>query len=192
MDSPTNSIAREAVRILRARGWLTDGSLQGAYLYRANLQSTFLVKADLAGARDLVDEQLVQARMLRGAIMVNGDRYDGRFNLEGDLEEAVREGTDVNDPEAMASFYGVSPEVYLRGQTWAKNNLAKLQVEVRAKDGVRGLADREPVPTNPETKRSLYNRQSNKPIYLLALLATAVVIVKIIKDRLRLVPGISR
>lgn len=212
MDSPTNSIAREAVRILRARGWLTDGSLQGAYLYRANLQSTFLVKADLrkanlrranlkraylqkanlAGARDLVDEQLVQARMLRGAIMVNGNRYDGRFNLEGDLEEAVREGTDVNDPEAMAGFYGVSPEAYLRGQAWAKSNLAKLHAEVKAKDGSRGLVDHEALPINHETKRSHYYRQSNKPIYLLGMLATIIVVVKLIKDGFRLVPGIPR
>ncbi len=50
MSSPTNSIAREAVRVLRMRGWLTDGTLKGANLLRANLKKAYLDRADLREA----------------------------------------------------------------------------------------------------------------------------------------------
>ena len=42
MSSPTNFVAKEAARILRMQGWLTDGTLQGANLLRANLRKAFL------------------------------------------------------------------------------------------------------------------------------------------------------
>ena len=78
MSSPDNAFAQEAVRKLRARGWLKDGALYGAdlrwanlrkgELWSANLQGVNLdqadltgarlEKADLRGARNVTDEQL--------------------------------------------------------------------------------------------------------------------------------------
>lgn len=148
MSSPTNLIAKEAVRVLRMRGWLTDGTLKGANLQRANLRNAFLEKADLRGiflyeadlqgaflqrsnlegARKLEDDQLAQVKYFRGAVMPDGSSYDGRFNLAGDLKWAHKsEKIAPDDHEAMANFYGVSLEEYLRGQAWAQENLLKLQ-----------------------------------------------------------------
>jgi len=50
MGSPDNGFAREAVRKLRARGWLTDGSLQGVELWGANLLGAILQEANLSEA----------------------------------------------------------------------------------------------------------------------------------------------
>jgi hypothetical protein len=79
MGSPDNSFAREAVRMLRARGWLFDGSLRkadfvysnmkGAYLINANLEGTNLWGANLEGAN-------LWSANLEGALLL-------RANLEG-------------------------------------------------------------------------------------------------------------
>jgi hypothetical protein len=147
MSSPTNFIAKEAARILRMRGWLTDGTLHRANLLRANLQKAFLPKADLrgvylhkanlidaylqeanlTGAREVEDWQLATVKYLRKAILPNGKLYDGRFNLRGDLSWAHDKlGIKKDDDQAMADFYGVSVDEYLQGQTWATENLENL------------------------------------------------------------------
>ena len=162
MSSPTESFAIEAVRELRARGWLKNGRLEGANLSKAdlqdvdlsnanlkrvdlsnaNLQDTNLTNVNLEGsnlrntnlkgaifrganlknadlteailtdAQELSDEQLAKVRTLVGASMVSGKRYNGRFNLEGDLLTAgvMRRG--------MAAFYEVSQKNYEWGQEW--------------------------------------------------------------------------
>jgi hypothetical protein len=151
MSSPTNSIAREAVRILRMRGWLTDGTLRGANLLRANLRKAYLEKADLqdvlfykadlqgaylqwsnlTGARYLEEYQLVQVKYIRGATMPDGSCYNGRFNLVGDLAWAHHVlKVDSENHQAMADFYGVPLEDYLQGQTWAREHLPQLQNEI--------------------------------------------------------------
>lgn len=147
MGSPINSIAREAVRMLRTRDWLTNGTLRGANLRWADLQNAYLSKANLSdadlfrarlngvhlqwsnleGAKGLKDEQLVHLHNLRGAIMPDGTVYDGRYNLKRDLSWLQKSGIDTNDPDAIAKFYGVSVETYLSGQTWAQQNLDRLQ-----------------------------------------------------------------
>jgi hypothetical protein len=145
MSSPTNSIAKEAVRVLRMRGWLTDGTLKGANLQRANLRNAFLEKADLRGiffyeadlqgaflqwcnlegARKLENEQMAQLKFFRGAILPDGTTYNGRFNLPGDLKWARdTKKIALDDHQAMADFYGVSLEDYLQGQAWAQANLS--------------------------------------------------------------------
>jgi len=147
MSSPTNFIAKEAARILRMQGWLTDGTLQGANLLRANLQKAFLPGADLrgvylqkanlidaylqeanlTGARELEDWQLATAKYLRKAILPGGNLYDGRFNLRGDLSWAHDKlKIKRDDNQAIAEFYGISVEEYLHGQAWAKENLQNL------------------------------------------------------------------
>jgi uncharacterized protein YjbI with pentapeptide repeats len=105
---------------------LSQADLSGARLSRANLQSvnfsqtilinTDLFKADLRNARNLHDEQLVQAKRLWGAIMPGGTTYDGRYNLAGDLEFAKWGRVDVDNPEAMAEFLRIPLETYLHGQ----------------------------------------------------------------------------
>jgi hypothetical protein len=173
LRSPDNRVVLKAVEDLRARGWLSDGSLeavnlrhihlQRADLYRANLQKVNLHMADLRGAdlsmanlqdanlcganlhradlsaanlqganlytanlqgaRNVSDGQLAQASRLRGATMPDGSPYDGRFNLAGDFEAAQYWHIDIDDPEAMAEFYGVFVEDYLCGQDWAQDHV---------------------------------------------------------------------
>lgn len=127
-------------------GYLRRASLREVNLHRANLQKTRLGGTDLRGARledanlveaDLDDTrlhgaqvspaQLAQANRLRGASMPGGERYDGRFNLPGDLKDAEAAGIALSDSTAMAGFYDVSAKEYLAGQSWARENLAALR-----------------------------------------------------------------
>ena len=79
MGSPDNGFAIEAVRLLRQKGWLTDGSLRRARLWGANLK-----QADLSGA-NMQEVQLAGAN-LQGAILakanLEGSQLSG-VNLQG-------------------------------------------------------------------------------------------------------------
>jgi len=101
---------------------LTNANLQGANLFEANLNQTALALANLQNARNLTEQQLVTAFSLTQAIMPDGSRYNGRYNLYGDYKET--------GAEAMAHCYGVSLEEYLAGQEWARENLPRLRREV--------------------------------------------------------------
>jgi uncharacterized protein YjbI with pentapeptide repeats len=126
----------QAVEELRVCDWLSDGTLRGAALCRTQLQradltradlrdvdfskadltSADLYKANLQGARNLTEEQLRRVKRLCGAIMPDGETYNGCYNLSGDLAQARWAKVDLNDPQAMADFYCVPLETYLRGQ----------------------------------------------------------------------------
>lgn len=100
---------------------LTRAKLNRAILRRADfsealLNDTDMFKADLQNARNLTHEQLSQAKRLWGAIMPDGTTYDGRYNLQGDLEFAKWGRVDVNNAEAMAEFLRIPLETYERGQ----------------------------------------------------------------------------
>jgi hypothetical protein len=95
---------------------LTRVNLQGANLSQTNVKGSDLFKANLKDARNLTDAQLSQVKRLWGAIMPDGSSYDGRYRLAGDIEFAKWGQVDVNDPKAMAEFFGVSVETYMRGQ----------------------------------------------------------------------------
>ncbi len=147
--STNGAVVQLAIGELIQRGWLYDGTLEsaslshsnlfegrlrgavlrGANFHRATLTRASLWKADLTGARNLTEAQLASARSLQHAIMPDGQLYDGRYNLEGDLEWVREDGLDANNPEDMAKFYSVSVEAYLAGQAWARQNLAKLHGE---------------------------------------------------------------
>jgi hypothetical protein len=111
MGSPDNAFALEAVRKLRARGWLQDGSLQRARLERANLQCADLSHANLHGAylvrADLRETKLYEAN-LSGAILNDADL--GKANLtradlyEARLTDTLLRGTDLSG----ASLRGAS------------------------------------------------------------------------------------
>ncbi len=166
LHSPDSKHVLQAIEELRARGWLSDGSLRGASLQyvhlegadlykanlenadlqhaqmdganlslanlqganlslanlqaadlsRANLAGAILFRANLRGVRNLKEEQLTQTHRLRGATLPDGNRYDGRFNLEGDIEFAAAAGIDISDAAAMAEYYGVSVKEYEEGQ----------------------------------------------------------------------------
>jgi hypothetical protein len=156
LRSPNREITASAADELRRWGWLEDGSLEGAYLSHANLRRVDLKGADLEGARltrarlegsclsnaklegtTLKAAQLAQAHTLRGAIMPDGKKYDGRLSLKGDLKVAEDEGVCLDDPEAMAKFFGVSVAEYVGGQEWARQKLGAVcnKVEIdREKD----------------------------------------------------------
>ncbi|MCC6905065.1 MAG: pentapeptide repeat-containing protein [Anaerolineae bacterium] len=95
---------------------LVGADLRGAVLAYAVLNGTYLQGANLDGIRTLSPGQLNSASRLKGATMPDGTRYDGRFNLPGDLRQALKSKIQVEDPAAMADFYGVPVEDYLAGQ----------------------------------------------------------------------------
>ncbi len=99
---------------------LTRANLQGANFSGANLSGADMFKANLFEARNLQPAQLAQAGRLWGAIMPDEETYDGRYNLPGDRKFAEWGRVNVDDPEAMAKFFGVSLETYLRGQELGK------------------------------------------------------------------------
>ena len=100
MGSPDNAFAREAVRRLRMRGWLYDGSVRGANLFGADLHRADLVGADLRGARlcgaDLRRADLRLADLQMAALMSTklqkacliGAKLSGAGLSEADLSGA--------------------------------------------------------------------------------------------------------
>jgi hypothetical protein len=98
MGSSVKDVAVAAAEELRRHGWLTDGSLQGAFLARANLQGASLAEAKLEGANlqaNLQGANLVRAN-LEGAVLMMANLEGARLiwaNLEGAfLQEANLEG----------------------------------------------------------------------------------------------------
>lgn len=116
---------------------LRNTNLFGANLQDANLMSVDLTGADLAranltGVKDghshlFPVEKLVGVNRLYQATMPDGNKYDGKLNLKGDIEFARTAGINIQDGQAMANWYDVPLETYLSGQQWAEENLAKLK-----------------------------------------------------------------
>lgn len=96
-------------------GW---SSLSHADLSMAIFKDASLRNVDLSGARLAAHKQLYQAARLRGGIMPDGSRYDGRYNLAGDLADANARHINPEDDEAMARWYHVPLEAYRTGQAW--------------------------------------------------------------------------
>ena len=91
-------------------------NLSGANLKNTKMENADFYKASLRGVQNLTDDQLLLAARLWGATMPNGERYDGRFSLFGDLALAQWNNVDTSDSRAMAEFYGVPLDVYTQGQ----------------------------------------------------------------------------
>ena len=68
---------------------LSDADFRGANLYEAKVS----------------DEEIADCNILYGATMPDGNRYDGRFSLEGDIAFAREEGIKTDDSSAMARWY---------------------------------------------------------------------------------------
>ena len=84
---------------------LTKVNLYQANLEGANLDGVCLMECNLQGARNLETKQLAQAYSLLGATMPDGSRYNGRYDLAGDLQCALVRRVDLNDSTAKASFF---------------------------------------------------------------------------------------
>jgi len=102
---------------------LNRANLRFALLAGANLRGALLNNANLQGILDVTHEQLASVYKLRGATMPDGSRYDGRFNLIGDLADARFLHFDPLHAEDLSEFYGVSLEDYNSGQDWVKVHL---------------------------------------------------------------------
>jgi uncharacterized protein YjbI with pentapeptide repeats len=75
---------------------LENASLQNAILENAEMAGTILnnvnlERANLTGAKNLNDEQLEKAHCLKNVTMPNEHRYNGKYNLRGDLERICSE-----------------------------------------------------------------------------------------------------
>lgn len=100
-------------------------NLQGAQMSEVVLIMARLSEANLYEVKFLSQVELMQADSMHLATLPNGSRYDGRYRLTGDIEQAASLDLDLSDHGNMASYYGVEIETYLNGQQWADNNLGK-------------------------------------------------------------------
>jgi uncharacterized protein YjbI with pentapeptide repeats len=118
LGSPVNEVAREAIRRLRIRGWLSDGSLRQACLAHANLRGAELGEADLAGANlretDLRGSDLrrvslrganLSGALLRGADLIGADLRGCDLRVANLSETYLR---DANLQQADLSFADLS------------------------------------------------------------------------------------
>lgn len=164
MQSRFNPTALSAIEELRVYGKLQDGTVRHRNLRGSNWQNANLYEADLTGCdltnailkqadfvyanltgAKVTEEQLVYTDNLCGATMPDGSRYDGRYVLPGDLNWAKRKGVNLNSPEEMAAFYGVSVEQYMAGQTWWAQNRHRFRDRSNAYDPNDPL--NQPLPT---------------------------------------------
>jgi uncharacterized protein YjbI with pentapeptide repeats len=104
--------------------------LRGSDLRKANFLGADLVGANLEGAQ-VAEEQLATCDIMMSAIMPDGELYDGRYLLPGDFVQAQQQGHNPNDAQSMADWFGVSLEVYMRGQQYWQDN--KHRFKVRSK-----------------------------------------------------------
>ena len=99
MGSQVNAVARAAAEELGHRDWLTDGSLRGKRLVKANLAGAHLAGASLEGAilleADLTGADLRVAH-LEGAILIGAD-LTGAILFTSDLTGAHLERANLKD-----------------------------------------------------------------------------------------------
>ena len=105
---------------------LTRARMQMANLDMVTLDGASLIGTNLEGAKNVHIEQLAHASRMRGSILPDGNMYDGRFNLQGDFADASILHIDLNNPEAIAAFYGVSLEDFLLGQEWRRAHMPSI------------------------------------------------------------------
>jgi uncharacterized protein YjbI with pentapeptide repeats len=94
-------------------------TLRGADLRDANLSGAFFNYVDLTDAR-VTPEQLQSANRLHGTRLPNGKIYDGRFNLPVDIQDARASGVDINNPIAMAKWYQMPYDQFMRSMDLRK------------------------------------------------------------------------
>lgn len=95
----------------RLSGTFVSASFNDTSMYDADLSRASLVNCDLSGAQGVEPGVLQTALRLRRSILPSGERYMGRFGLAGDLEDARRQGVDLDNSETLAQFYAQELEV---------------------------------------------------------------------------------
>jgi len=95
---------------------MVRATLKGANFSNANLTGADLFKANLVDAIGLTPAQLRTAKRLIGVTLPDGNLYDGRYNLEGDMQFLAWSRIDPHNPVEMAKMLGVPEEVYMQGQ----------------------------------------------------------------------------
>jgi uncharacterized protein YjbI with pentapeptide repeats len=138
LGSPVNDVSREAIRRLRIRGWLSDGSLRHAYLAHANLRGAELGEADLDGANlreaDLRGSDLrrvllrganLSGALLRGADLIGADLRGSDLRVANLSETYLR---DANLQAADCSFADLS-RADLRWAKMSGSNLSAANLE---------------------------------------------------------------
>lgn len=119
---------------------LNYANFEGAYLFKVDLWNTENTKGvslknaniwdcNLFGA-NLNHSDLIHALRLRGTRMPGGQRYNGCYKLNGDIDDAKFDGVNLSIPQEMADWYVVSLEEYSVGQIWIKENLSRLHQEL--------------------------------------------------------------
>ena len=112
MGSPNNAFAREAVRKLRARGWLQDGTVCGADLSGANLQNANLNGANLRGAR-------LEKTNLRGAVLTEVN-LEAAWLTECRLEAANLFNANLNGVRNIKTVFCKETTILPDGVSWER------------------------------------------------------------------------
>lgn len=98
MGSPHNEVALEGVLKLRARGWMSDGSLRGANFFEANLSGAYLSGADLSGAKldlaNLSEANFISANL--SGVHLIGANLSGASLIHAELSKACLFRTDLS------------------------------------------------------------------------------------------------
>ena len=117
MGSHVRDEAIPAVEELRREGWLTDGSLRGAFLAMADLRGAFLWYADMEASHLI-------AAWLRRAFLVDAKLKEAIF-WRADLQGATLAGADMERANLMsANLEGTSLKgANLRGAVLIDSNL---------------------------------------------------------------------
>ncbi len=141
MGASDNGIAHRAVRELRAYGWLTDGSLQGADLTQANLQGVNLWGANLQEATLLgaiLEEADLSWANLQGASLAKANLMGANLS-DADLQGALFWWADLTNADlTMADLQGaILEQANLRGARLysAKNTTEKQLSQAAFLDG---------------------------------------------------------
>ena len=104
------------------------GDLRGADLTDVSMVGANLLWVKLQGALGVTDRQLVEVYILRRATLPDGQMYDGRYQLRGDIDDAGRDRIKPDDEVGLAHWYEVSLEQFRSGQAWAEENLNGLNM----------------------------------------------------------------
>lgn len=84
---------------------LIGANLSNCIMLESSIENAKLAFANLTGT-NLSDTEFKSAYSLRNAILPDGKKYDGRFMLEGDVQEAKKLGYDIiNDELQRKTFY---------------------------------------------------------------------------------------
>lgn len=93
LGSPDNVLAREAVRLLHIRGWLSDGTLRELFLVRGSLSQANLWRADLRDAELMYGD--FQGANLHKANLARAKLWEANF-ADAELMETNLSGANLH------------------------------------------------------------------------------------------------